>query len=103
MNSLGNLAHWNYYEFGMSDTQIHVKITGYTGYRSLIAIVFVVGQSSSSEAISLVGMSNGGYTSSNTEIIPTGSSLDNVMINNGYGNWGSFLLLVRPECTVLLN
>ena len=46
-------------------------------------------------------MSNGGYTSSNTEIIPTGSTLDNVMINNGFGNWGSFLLLVRPECKVL--
>ena len=86
----------------MNDTSIHVKITGYTGYRSLIAIVFAIGQSSS-EAISLVGMSNGGYTSSNTEIIPTGSSLDDVIINNGYNNWGSFLLLVRPECTVLLN
>lgn len=84
----------------MSDQPLHIKISGYTGYRALIAIVFVIGQSAATEPISLVGMSDGGYTSSNTEFIPTGSSLDDVMINNGNGNWGSFAILVRQGCKV---
>ena len=84
----------------MGNEPLHIKISGYTGYRALIAIVFVIGQSAVTEPISLVGMSNGGYTSSNTEFIQTGSSLDDVMIKNGNGNWGSFAILLRQECKV---